>query len=115
MLPEEKGLSGGFGRGHFYSEAPTQVSVTSIFKVSGWHSYFSGQGPEGNLENDLLLGTMAQDEAFTCREFVVSNMQAACVYVHAISDLFLGGRITHSRSPTVRIPVLSPRRCVCLD
>lgn len=112
---EEKGLSGGFGRGDFYSDASIQVSVNSIFKVSVWHSYVSGHGREGNLENDLLLVTTAQDEAFTCCEFVVSNMQAAYVGVHAISDLFLGGRIAHSLSPTVQIPVLSPRSCVCLD
>lgn len=69
--------------------------------MSVWHSYFSGHGSEGNLENYLLLVTMAQDEAFTCREFVVSNMQTACVGVHAISDLLLGGRIARSLSPMV--------------
>lgn len=119
MLPEGKGLIGGggrrFERGHFYSEAPTLASVPSIFQISGWYSHFSGQGPEGILGNGLLLGTRAQDEEFTCREFVGSNTQADCAHVHAISHLFLGGRITPSLSPPVRIPVVSLRRCARLD
>lgn len=44
---------------------------------------------EGILENDLLPATMAQDEAFICRDFIVSTMQASRVRVRMVSNLFL--------------------------
>ena len=48
---EEKGLNGGgvFRRGYFCSDVPARESVTNIFEVLVWHSYFSGHGLEGNL------------------------------------------------------------------
>lgn len=45
------------------------------------------------LENDQLPVTM--DEEFTCRDFTVSKMQAACVGLHTISKLFLRDGNSH--------------------
>lgn len=41
------------------------------------------------LENDRLPVIMAQDEGFTRRDFIMSKMQAACVRVHTIGNLFV--------------------------
>lgn len=54
---------------------------------------------------------MAKDEAFTCPDFIVSKLQAACISVHANSTHILrAGEVTVAGglSPRVRILLSLP-------
>lgn len=66
------------------------------------------------LENDLLPVVVAEDEEFTCHDIIMSKMQATCISVHTISNLFLRGKGAHvirGLSPRDRSPPLSPAVC----
>lgn len=78
----------------------------AFFKVLKWHFYFSGHGLYEDFGKRSAAAIMAKDKAFTCPDFIVRKLQAACISVHANSTHILrAGEVTVAGglSPRVRI------------